>query len=82
MNKVKYLGLAAVGGIFLLMGAPKLDVQVAISVGPAPDCPYGYYDTAPYACAPYGTLGRNGLRAEFSLALARGFMSINTSGAT
>jgi hypothetical protein len=26
-------------------------------VGPAPDCPYGYYDFAPYNCAPYGYYG-------------------------
>ena len=26
-------------------------------VGVAPECPYGYYDTAPYACAPYGYYG-------------------------
>ena len=23
----------------------------------APDCPYGYYDTAPYGCAPTGYYG-------------------------
>ena len=26
--------------------------QVAIEVGVAPECPYGYYDVPPYACAP------------------------------
>jgi hypothetical protein len=31
--------------------------QVAVEVGPAPVCPYGYYDVPPYACAPYGYYG-------------------------
>jgi hypothetical protein len=26
-------------------------------VGIAPDCPYGYFDYAPYSCAPYGYYG-------------------------
>ena len=26
-------------------------------IGVAPDCPYGYYDYAPYACVPYGYYG-------------------------
>jgi hypothetical protein len=25
--------------------------------GPPPECPYGYYDYAPYDCAPYGYYG-------------------------
>jgi hypothetical protein len=57
MNKLKCFGLAAMCGIFLMMAAPKMDAQVAVSVGPAPACPYGYYDTPPYACAPYGYYG-------------------------
>jgi hypothetical protein len=45
MNKVKYFLVAAVAGIFFTVGAPKLGAQVSvgISVGAAPDCPYGYY---------------------------------------
>jgi hypothetical protein len=31
--------------------------QVAVGVGLAPDCPYGYFDYAPYDCAPYGYYG-------------------------
>ena len=34
--------------------APTTQAQVAVSVGVAPECPYGYYDVAPYNCAPYG----------------------------
>ena len=57
MNRLKYLGLAAAAGIFLTVTAPKMDAQVAVSIGPAPVCPYGYYDVPPYACAPYGYYG-------------------------
>ncbi len=31
--------------------------QVALDVGMAPDCPYGYYEAAPNACAPHGYYG-------------------------
>lgn len=57
MNQLKYLGIAAIAGLFMLVGAPKTQAQVAVSIGPAPDCPYGYYDVPPYACAPYGYYG-------------------------
>jgi hypothetical protein len=30
---------------------------VDVSVGIAPDCPYGYFDYAPYDCSPYGYYG-------------------------
>lgn len=43
----------------LLAVAPTANAQVSVGVniGPAPDCPYGYYDVAPYNCAPYGYYG-------------------------
>ena len=31
--------------------------QVSVSIGVEPVCPYGYFDYAPYACAPYGYYG-------------------------
>jgi len=57
MNSFKYLALAAVAAICLLAAAPKVPAQVSINIGAAPECPYGYYDYAPYACAPYGYYG-------------------------
>jgi hypothetical protein len=57
MNRFRYLGLAAMAGLFMTVNAPKLSAQVAVNVGVAPDCPYGYYDVPPYACAPYGYYG-------------------------
>lgn len=49
-----FLGAAALIGVTT---APNAKAQVAVEVGPAPDCPYGYFDTAPYACAPAGYYG-------------------------
>jgi hypothetical protein len=62
MNRFKSISLAAVAGIFMMVTAitlapPKASAQVAVNIGVAPDCPYGYYDVAPYACAPYGYYG-------------------------
>ena len=62
MRQLTNLALAAVAGGFVALAAltvtaPVLKAQVAVSVGPAPVCPYGYYDAPPYACAPYGYYG-------------------------
>jgi hypothetical protein len=59
MNGLKYFALAAVAGLFVTVAVPKTQAQVniGVSIGAAPDCPYGYYDTTPYGCAPYGYYG-------------------------
>jgi len=42
----------------LFLAAPSSQAaQLSIQIGPAPVCPYGYYDVAPYRCAPYGYYG-------------------------
>jgi hypothetical protein len=52
------LALAGVAMGALMMGAHVAsDAQVALSIGGPPVCPYGYYDFAPYNCAPYGYYG-------------------------
>jgi hypothetical protein len=47
--------------LFCLLGAssPSVPSQVSIGVniGAPPVCPYGYFDYAPYDCAPYGYYG-------------------------
>ena len=45
--------------IALLCCAPVASAQVAVGVniGVPPVCPYGYFDYAPYDCAPYGYYG-------------------------
>jgi hypothetical protein len=57
MNVLKRLVVIAVGGICIAVTAPKMAAQVSVEVGVAPECPYGYYDTSPYGCAPYGYYG-------------------------
>jgi hypothetical protein len=60
MKSIKYLALlVAVAGISLTTAAPKTNAQVSVGVniGAAPNCPYGYYDYAPYSCSPYGYYG-------------------------
>lgn len=57
MKTLKYFALAAVAVLCLAAGASKSAAQVSVDIGVAPDCPYGYYDYAPYACAPYGYYG-------------------------
>ena len=57
MNRFKGFVLAAVAGICLTATAPKMSAQISVKIGLAPVCPYGYYDAAPYACAPYGYYG-------------------------
>src|SRR5712664_1905872 len=47
----------AVVAVGFMATAPKSEAQVSINIGAAPVCPYGYYDYAPYACAPYGYYG-------------------------
>jgi hypothetical protein len=32
-------------------------VGIGVNIGPAPACPYGYYEVPPYNCAPYGYYG-------------------------
>jgi hypothetical protein len=57
MNGLRVFALVAVAGICFAISAPKTQAQVAVTVGVAPVCPYGYYDVAPYDCAPYGYYG-------------------------
>jgi|ERR1700722_9816219 hypothetical protein len=60
MNKMRFLALTAVAGICLIclmIGSPIAEGQVAVDIGVAPVCPYGYYDVPPYDCAPYGYYG-------------------------
>jgi hypothetical protein len=51
------LVLAAAAAMCFTVTAPKTEAQVSVEIGVAPDCPYGYYDAAPYGCAPYGYYG-------------------------
>ena len=41
----------------MLSGFSGAPAQVSVNIGVAPVCPYGYFDYAPYECAPYGYYG-------------------------
>ena len=43
--------------VALVSSVSVAPAQVAINIGVAPVCPYGYFDYAPYSCAPYGYYG-------------------------
>src|SRR5258708_36201292 len=57
MRGFSYFVLAAVAVICLMAATQTAQAQVGVEVGVAPVCPYGYYDVAPYHCAPYGYYG-------------------------
>jgi|SRR5580704_5959923 hypothetical protein len=54
MRRSLFLLLAGVAAVGFL---PQAKAQVGVEVGVAPECPYGYYDVAPYSCAPAGYYG-------------------------
>lgn len=57
MRGFRFLAIAAVALGCLTATVPKAQAQVSVEVGVAPECPYGYYDVAPYDCAPSGYYG-------------------------
>ena len=57
MRGFQFLVLAAVATACLAATGSKAEAQVSINIGGAPECPYGYYDVAPYSCAPSGYYG-------------------------
>jgi hypothetical protein len=57
MSGLKVLALAVVAGFLFTATTPRVNAQVTVDVGVAPDCPYGYYDYAPYNCVPDGYYG-------------------------
>jgi hypothetical protein len=57
MRGFRLLILTAVVGICSTVTAPNAQAQLSVNIGLAPACPYGYYDVAPYGCAPAGYYG-------------------------
>jgi hypothetical protein len=54
MKRFDYALAVAAAVVAFTATAPKAQADDSIDVGVEPVCPYGYYDYAPYACAPYG----------------------------
>jgi hypothetical protein len=57
MYALKRLALAASVAGMLLAAAANADEVSDDGLDDEPACPYGYYDFAPYDCAPYGYYG-------------------------
>jgi hypothetical protein len=57
MHGLKLFAATAAAALCVAVTAPKAQAQISVNIGPAPVCPYGYYDVAPYNCAPYGYYG-------------------------
>jgi hypothetical protein len=57
MRGLNVLLVAAVAGGCFVAAIPKAQAQVSVSVGVAPECPFGYYVEAPYGCAAAGYYG-------------------------
>ena len=56
MTKWNVLALSAFA-VAVAGGHSVAPAQIAVSIGAAPGCPYGYFDYQPYSCAPYGYYG-------------------------
>lgn len=57
MKVFRYLVLPAVAALCLVAAPQKSAAQITVSIGVAPVCPYGYFNYAPYQCAPFGYYG-------------------------
>jgi hypothetical protein len=57
MRGFRFLMLGAVAATCFAVTAPRAEAQLSVNIGVAPECPYGYYDAAPYNCAPSGYYG-------------------------
>lgn len=59
MKPVRIFPLAAIAACCFAFTSPSARAQVpyGVQAGSPPDCPYGYFDYAPYNCAPFGYYG-------------------------
>ncbi len=64
MNPWKML-VATAASAAIFVGTAASPAQIVVGVGVAPECPYGYYDYAPYDCSPYGYYGPDWFNGGF-----------------
>jgi hypothetical protein len=58
MTFLKIAQVSALGILFAATPAvAPAGAQISVGIGVEPSCPYGYFDYAPYDCAPYGYYG-------------------------
>ena len=68
------LALAAFVGCAMFATVPKAPAQIAVEIGVAPECPYGYYDAAPYELCPLRLL-RSGMVHRWRFPRCRSMVS-------
>lgn len=59
-KNLRIFAVATVFGVLVLAGISQpasAQVNINVNIGPAPVCPYGYFNYAPYNCAPFGYYG-------------------------
>src|ERR1700742_4339292 len=59
MNLRKRVIFSTLAAALLLITSARPQVAVGVNIGPAPVCPYGYFDYPPYDCAPCGYYGHD-----------------------
>jgi hypothetical protein len=57
MKGLRLCVAAALASLAMAGVVQKASAQVSINIGVAPVCPYGYFNYAPYSCAPFGYYG-------------------------
>lgn len=57
MSGWKFLGFLVLTVALVSSVSVAPVAQIAVGIGGPPVCPYGYFDYAPYDCAPYGYYG-------------------------
>ncbi|WP_204101319.1 hypothetical protein [Occallatibacter savannae] len=57
MKSSRLLALALFALLSFGASAVRAQVNISVNIGPEPVCPYGYYNYAPYNCAPFGYYG-------------------------
>lgn len=60
MKELRLFALAVAAAALFFAAAPSraaAQVSINVQIGPQPVCPYGYFDYAPYNCAPIGYYG-------------------------
>jgi hypothetical protein len=77
MSNFRFLAAAALVAALALASTPKSNAQVEVAIGAAPDCPYGYYDYAPYNCVPDGYYGPEWFNAGVFLGVGPWFHGPN-----
>jgi hypothetical protein len=57
MRNLSSMALAFTAAVCFAATTAPAQISIGVNVGPEPACHWGYYDYAPYNCAPYGYYG-------------------------